>query len=202
MTYGEPSIAKMIGELLVSGCERLFFLPLSPQYSATTTAAVHDIICREFPRRRNIPQWSWLLSYHTHPAYIAGLADSVRRHWAERGQGERLLMSFHGIPKRNIELGDPYQQHCEETASALADALQLNAQQWQLSYQSRLGKAEWLQPYTDKTVIAFAEAGLKNLMLPAQHLRWNVWKLWKKLMERYTNISSEMAVKSFLTFHA
>jgi ferrochelatase len=120
----------MIDELLVSGCERLFFLALSPQYSATTTAAVHDIICREFSRRRNIPQWSWLRSYLTHPAYIEGLADSVRRHWAERGQGERLLMSFHGISKRNIELGDPYQHHCEETAPALADALQLNAQQW------------------------------------------------------------------------
>ncbi|MFT5889283.1 MAG: ferrochelatase [Zhongshania sp.] len=116
----------MIDELLVSGCERLFFLPLFPQYSATTTAAVHDIICREFARRRNIPQWSWLRSYHTHPAYIEGLADSVRWHWAERGQGEKLLMSFHGIPKRNIELGDPCQYHCEEIASALADALQLS----------------------------------------------------------------------------
>ncbi|MEX1667623.1 ferrochelatase [Zhongshania guokunii] len=169
MTYGQTSISVAIEELLASGCERLFFLPLFPQYSATTTAAVHDEITRVFSRYRDIPQWSWLRSYHDHPVYIDALAQTVKKHWAESGQGELLLMSFHGIPKRNVELGDPYQQHCEETAAALAKALNLNDDQWQLSYQSRLGKAEWLQPYTDKTVIALAQSGLKKIdvMCPA-----------------------------------
>lgn len=163
MTYGEVSISSAIDELLSAGCERLFFLPLYPQYSATTTAAVHDQICKAFAARRDIPQWGWLKSYYDHPDYIAALASSVRQHWSENGRGELLLMSFHGIPKRNVELGDPYQRHCEKTAEALAGELGLNKSEWVLSYQSRLGKAEWLQPYTDKTVIGLAETGTKTL---------------------------------------
>ncbi|MBB5187282.1 ferrochelatase [Zhongshania antarctica] len=163
MNYGQTSIADTVDELLAAGCERLFFLPLFPQYSATTTAAVHDEINRVFSRRRDIPQWSWLRNYHRQVAYVEALAQSVRQYWSEHGRGERLLMSFHGIPKRNVELGDPYQRHCEETAAALATTLGLNDNEWQLSYQSRLGKAEWLQPYTDKTVIALAMAGVKKL---------------------------------------
>ena len=163
MNYGQTSISDTVDELLAAGCERLFFLPLFPQYSATTTAAVHDEINRIFSRRRDIPQWSWLRNYHRQGAYVEALAQSVRQYWSEHGRGERLLMSFHGIPKRNVELGDPYQRHCEETASALAITLGLNSNEWQLSYQSRLGKAEWLQPYTDKTVISLAMSGIKKL---------------------------------------
>lgn len=163
MSYGDPNISAAIDELLAAGCERLFFLPLYPQYSATTTAAVHDQICKVFAARRDIPQWAWLKSYYDHPDYIAALASSVQQHWSENGRGELLLMSFHGIPKRNVELGDPYQSHCEKTAEALAGELGLNKSEWVLSYQSRLGKAEWLQPYTDKTVIGLAETGTKTL---------------------------------------
>ncbi len=163
MSYGSVSISDTVDELLAAGCERLFFLPLFPQYSATTTAAVHDEISRVFSRRRNIPQWSWLRNYHNHPGYIEALAESVQQYWDENGRGERLLLSFHGIPKRNVDLGDPYQRHCEETAQALATKLGLGDEEWQLSYQSRLGKAEWLQPYTDKTVIGLATSGVKKL---------------------------------------
>jgi len=163
MTYGEVSIAAAIDELIAKGCENLFFVPLYPQYSATTTAAVHDQICRIFSARRNIPQWGWVRSYHDHPEYIAALANTVRQHWSDNGRAELLLMSFHGIPKRNVELGDPYQQHCEETAMALALELGLSKDEWVLTYQSRLGKAEWLQPYTDKTVIGLAKNGGKTL---------------------------------------
>ena len=163
MTYGKTSISDTINELLAAGCERLFFLPMFPQYSATTTAAVHDEINRFFSQRRDIPQWSWLRNYHKHPAYIEALAHSVRRYWSENGRGEKLLLSFHGIPKRNVDLGDPYQRHCDETAGALCQALALGPEDWQLSYQSRLGKAEWLQPYTDKTVIGLAASGVKKL---------------------------------------
>jgi protoporphyrin/coproporphyrin ferrochelatase len=163
MTYGDLSIASAIEELSALGCERLFFIPMYPQYSATTTAAVHDQIAKVFSKARNIPHWSWVRSYHNHPAYISALANTVRQHWSEHGRASLLLMSFHGIPKRNVELGDPYQQHCEETAKALAEELGLSKTEWTQTYQSRLGKAEWLQPYTDKTVIKLASEGTETL---------------------------------------
>ncbi|MBW2939564.1 ferrochelatase [Zhongshania aquimaris] len=163
MTYGDVSIASTIDELIDLGCERLFFVPLYPQYSATTTAAVHDQICKAFSAIRDIPQWGWVKSYYDHPAYISALASTVRQHWSENGKAELLLMSFHGIPKRNVELGDPYQAHCEKTAEALALELGLIDGEWISTFQSRLGKAEWLQPYTDKTVISLARNGSKTL---------------------------------------
>jgi protoporphyrin/coproporphyrin ferrochelatase len=163
MTYGEPSLARVLDGVMASGCERILFVPLYPQYSATTTAAAMDIVMRYFSAKRNIPQWSWIRDYHDHPEYIAALAGSIESHWQEQGRGDYLLASFHGIPKRNIELGDPYQQHCERTAKLVAEKLGLNDSEWQLSYQSRLGKAEWLQPYTDKTLAALPGKGVKKL---------------------------------------
>ncbi|MBD2858589.1 ferrochelatase [Spongiibacter sp. KMU-158] len=163
MTYCNPSIPSVLDELRESGVENFLFLPLYPQYSATTTAACMDIVADYFKKCRDIPQWSWIRNYHDHPAYIQTLAQSVADYWQQNERGEKLLMSFHGIPKRNVDLGDPYQQHCEQTAQNLADALQLNAEQWQVTYQSRLGKAEWLQPYTDKTLEALPARGVKNL---------------------------------------
>lgn len=169
MTYGSPNIPGEIARLRQLGCERFLFIPLYPQYSATTTAAVHDQISRFFASCRDIPAWSWVRDYHDHPLYIDALAQSVLDHWQNNGRGEKLLVSFHGIPRRNVDLGDPYLGQCERTASLLADKLGLQEQQWQLSFQSRLGKAEWLQPYTDKTVIALAEGGVRHLdvMCPA-----------------------------------
>lgn len=163
MTYGEPGIAEQIATLREKGCDRFLFVPLYPQYSATTTAAVHDQINRYFAKCRDIPAWSWVRDYHDHPQYINALADSVRDHWQSNGRGEKLLISFHGIPRRNVDLGDPYLAHCERTTALLVDALGLSDNEWQLSFQSRLGKAEWLQPYTDKTVIGLAESGVKHL---------------------------------------
>ncbi|QQD19227.1 ferrochelatase [Spongiibacter nanhainus] len=163
MTYGDPSIEDVLSRLGREGVERIFFLPLFPQYSATTTAAVLDQVTQFYSRQRDIPQWSWLRDYHDHPAFIQALADRVRAHWQEKGRGDKLLMSFHGIPKRNVELGDPYQSQCEGTASALAAALSLEEDQWMMTFQSRLGKAEWLQPYTDKTLAALPSQGVKRL---------------------------------------
>lgn len=169
MTYGDPSIADVLSKLQDSGVERIFLLPLYPQYSATTTAAVLDQVSQFYSRQRSIPQWGWLRDYHDHPAFIQALAGRVREHWQQHGQGDKLLLSFHGIPKRNVELGDPYQKQCEATAKALAAALSLSDDQWLLTYQSRLGKAEWLQPYTDKTLEALPQQGVKRLdvMCPA-----------------------------------
>ncbi|NKI17100.1 ferrochelatase [Spongiibacter sp. KMU-166] len=163
MCYGQPSIGHTISELCRGGVEQIVFVPMYPQYSATTTAAAHDAICRVFSTMRNIPAWSWVRSYHQHPAYIAALAQTVRDHWQQNGRGQKLLFSFHGIPKRNVELGDPYEQHCNETTAAVVAELGLEAHEWQQSFQSRLGKAEWLQPYTDKTVAALAKLSEKSL---------------------------------------
>ena len=163
MTYGKPGLVEVIEELEAKGAKAFYFVPLYPQYSATTTAAAMDAVARYFMGRRDIPQWSWLRNYHDEQAYIEALADSVRAHWQTHGQSDRLLMSFHGIPKRNVDLGDPYQQHCQETAESLAKALGLNSDQWLMTYQSRLGKAEWLQPYTDKTVAELAKSGVKSV---------------------------------------
>lgn len=169
MTYCAPSLDSQIKALCDAGVENILFVPLYPQYSATTTAAALDAIARSFSNIRNIPQWSWVRNYHHHPDYIAALGESVRAHWQQHGRAEKLLMSFHGIPKRNIELGDPYEQHCEETAGAVAKYLGLSDEQWLLTYQSRLGKAEWLTPYTDKTVESLPGQGCKSLdvMCPA-----------------------------------
>lgn len=163
MTYGEPSLTGVLDSALANGCERLLFVPLYPQYSATTTAAAMDVVMRYFAAKRDIPHWSWIRDYHDHPEYIAALAGSIEAHWREQGRGDYLLASFHGIPKRNIDLGDPYQAHCERTAKLVAERLGLKNSEWQLSYQSRLGKAEWLQPYTDKTLAVLPSKGIKKL---------------------------------------
>ncbi|MAK43051.1 MULTISPECIES: ferrochelatase [unclassified Spongiibacter] len=169
MTYGQPSVESQIHELCDAGVENIFFVPLYPQYSATTTAAAMDAVYRCFARMRDIPQWSWLRNYHNHEAYVAALGESVKAHWQKNGRAERLLMSFHGIPKRNVDLGDPYEQHCNETAEAVAKYLELDDTQWLRTFQSRLGKAEWLTPYTDRTVEALPAEGVKSLdvMCPA-----------------------------------
>ncbi len=163
MTYGKPSLTDVINRLRDDGVDQLCFVPLFPQYSATTTAAAMDRVADYFRTQREIPRWSWVRDYHDHPDYINALAESVRLHWAERGRGEVLLMSFHGIPQRNVDLGDPYLIQCQRTANLLAEALELADDRWQLSFQSRLGKAQWLQPYTDKTVKLLAENGVKTL---------------------------------------
>ncbi len=163
MTYGQPSIDSQIRSLCDKGVENILFVPLYPQYSATTTAAALDAVYKSFAKMRDIPQWSWLRNYHRHPTYIAALGESVKAHWQRHGRADKLLMSFHGIPKRNVELGDPYEAHCNETAQDLADYLGLGAEQWLITFQSRLGRAEWLTPYTDKTVEALPAQGCKSL---------------------------------------
>ncbi len=163
MTYGEPSIGDVLERCHNDGVENILVLPMYPQYSATTTAAVFDQIAQHYLNRRCIPQWQMLSDYYREPLYIKGLAKTVRQHWQEHGQGELLLVSFHGIPKRCVDLGDPYYEQCQATAKALANELGLSDSQWMLSFQSRLGKAEWLQPYTDKVLEQLGGEGLQTL---------------------------------------
>lgn len=163
MCYGNPGISEAIAKLQADGVEHIIALPLYPQYSSTTTAAAFDAIAATLSKLRDIPGLSLIRDYHRSPDYIGALANSVREHWQQHGRGDHLVMSFHGIPKRNVDLGDPYAAHCQTTAAALAHALELQDDQWSLVYQSRFGKAEWLQPYADQRFTALAAQGKRTL---------------------------------------
>jgi protoporphyrin/coproporphyrin ferrochelatase len=163
MRYGAPAVEQALAQLDAQGVRRIVVLPLFPQYSASTTAAVHDAVFSALMRRRWLPELITINQYHDHPAYITALADSVRAHWAAAGRAEHLLMSFHGIPQRYFDLGDPYYCQCQKTARLLAEALALDTQQWSLSFQSRFGKEVWLQPYTDIHLAALHARGVRTL---------------------------------------
>ncbi len=163
MTYGNPSIAQALQELESRGARGILVLPLYPQYSATTTAAVLDAVMAHYRTQRWIPELRSIHGYHADDQYIQALAASVRAHWAERERGEHLLMSFHSIPKQYCDTGDPYFDYCEDTAQRLATALDLSAGQWSVSYQSRVGRAQWLSPYTEERVVELARSGVRNL---------------------------------------
>jgi len=165
MCYGNPSIPAGLAELREAGVRRVLVLPLYPQYSATSTAAIFDAVTRELQRWRAVPELHFINDYHDHPAYIAALADSVRAFQAGHGVPDRLLMSFHGIPQAYADKGDPYVRQCERTAGLLADTLDLGPLQWQLSYQSRLGPKDWLKPYTDRTLETLGRQGVKTVQV-------------------------------------
>ena len=163
MRYGRPGIAPALAELQRAGVTRLLVLPLYPQYSATTTASALDGVTAALQDAAWQPELRVVEGYPADPGYIAALAESVREHWAAHGRGERLLMSFHGIPQRYTDRGDPYARQCEETTRLLATALDLGRDQWQLVYQSRIGKAAWLQPYTDEVLRGLPGRGVRKV---------------------------------------
>ena len=163
MRYGQPSIAAGLQELCDAGAKRVLVLPLYPQYSATTTAAIVDAVADVLRHWRYLPELRFINDYHRHPAYISALADSVRRYWSVHGEPDKLLLSFHGIPQDYVDAGDPYATQCYKTAELLVAALELPADRWQLSFQSRLGPKQWLQPYTDHTLEALAAEGVRNI---------------------------------------
>ena len=141
------------------GCRRILVAPLYPQYAASTTASVIDEVARCLLRWRNLPEIRYVRSFHDQPGYIAALAQSVRDHWMKHGEADKLVMSFHGVPKRSLDLGDPYHCECHATAHLLATKLGLPPERWQLTFQSRFGKAQWLEPYTQPTLEALARQG-------------------------------------------
>lgn len=163
MRYGNPSIAAGLAELREAGARRVLVLPLYPQYSATTTASIFDAVTAELRRWRWLPELRFINHYHDDGGYIAALADSVREHWAKHGQSDKLVMSFHGIPQEYFEAGDPYYCECQKTGRLLAEALGLNDQQWLLTFQSRLGPKQWLQPYTDQTLERLGKEGVASV---------------------------------------
>lgn len=163
LRYGNPSIADAMGRLREAGCTRLLVFPLFPQYSATTTATSLDAVFSELMRWRWVPELRTINDYHTHPLYIDALAHSVEETWAREGRAEKLLVSFHGIPRSYSDAGDPYHSQCLKTGRLLGERLGLAADDYTIAFQSRLGPIEWLQPYTDETVEAWGKAGVKSV---------------------------------------
>lgn len=163
MRYGKPAVADTIAQLQREGVRRLLVLPLYPQYSATSTGSVFDAVADTIKGLRWPPELRQINDYHAEPVYIAALADSVRTHWERNGRGEKLLMSFHGIPERYLRNGDPYFCQCHATARLLREALGLSADEAPMSFQSRVGRERWLHPYTDETVKAFGAQGIKRI---------------------------------------
>lgn len=163
MTYGEPSVEAGLTRLESAGVRRVLVLPLYPQYSGTTTAAAMDALFDALRRRRWLPEIRSIGSYHDDPAYLAALARSIEAHATAHGRSDHLLMSFHSIPRRYLEQGDPYYCQCQKTARLLAEQLRLEPGQWSISFQSRLGRQPWLMPYTDMVVTQLAKRGIKTL---------------------------------------
>ena len=163
MSYGKPSLPAVLDQLKADGCERILVLPAYPQYSATTTASVFDAVFGHYRQVRNIPELRFVKHYHDHPGYIGALKQSVLAHWQANGRPERLVLSFHGVPQRTLTLGDPYHCECHKTARLLAAELGLTPEQYLVTFQSRFGKAEWLQPYTAPTLQKLAQQGVKRV---------------------------------------
>jgi len=170
MRYGQPALPAVLDRLKAEGVGRVLILPLYPQYSATTTASIVDAVGTWTARQRDQPELRFVKRYADHPGYIAALAARITAHWERHGRelwsgvnDARLVLSFHGIPQRNVRLGDPYQAECLATARALTEALKLPTEQVVVCFQSRFGRAEWLQPYTVQTLKALARSGVTKV---------------------------------------
>jgi ferrochelatase len=165
MRYGNPSITSVIERMQQAGVRRLLVLPLYPQYSGATTASTFDAVAEDFRTRRWLPELRMVNHYHDEPDYIDALAASVEAHWKRHGRADRLLMSYHGIPKRYLLQGDPYFCECHKTSRLLAERLGLEPGSWMTTFQSRFGREEWLKPYTDETLKGFPQQGVKSVQV-------------------------------------
>lgn len=168
MSYGNPSIQSAIDKLRTKNCDRILVFPLYPQYAASSTASALDAVWRVLLKTRNMPAIRTIRHYHDHPAYIAALAQSVREHWRLNGKPNahgsgKLVMSFHGLPKFHLIKGDPYHCECHKTGRLLADALELNKDEYTVAFQSRFGKQEWLKPYLASTLEELGKAKTQRI---------------------------------------
>jgi len=165
MRYGRPAMREVLDRMRAQNVERLLVLPLYPQYSATTTATVFDALADVLRRWRWLPELRMCTHYYDHPLYIKALASSIRDSFTRHGKPDKLVMSFHGLPERCLHAGDPYFCHCQKTARLVAEDLQLEANEWLISFQSRFGRERWLQPYTSEVMRQLGEAGSKHVQI-------------------------------------
>ena len=163
MNIGNPSIAEVLTKMQKQGCERILVIPLFPQYAASSTAAALDNVFAVLSKMRNMPEIRTVKQYHDHPRYIAALAQNVRDYWDSHGRPDKLIISFHGTPRANLDKGDPYHCACQKTGRLLAEALALDTKQYAVCFQSRFGKAKWLTPYTASTLRQLGKAGVSRV---------------------------------------
>ena len=163
MRYGNPDIAGALARLAAAGCDRVLVVPLYPQYAASTTASAMDAVYAVAQRMRRMPALRSIDCFHDDPGYIKALAQGINDFWVREGQPDVLVLSFHGLPRRSLDLGDPYHCHCHKTARLLVEELGLEPRQYRVTFQSRFGRAEWLQPYTQDTVVALAKEGVRRV---------------------------------------
>lgn len=165
MRYGNPSIASALKSLQDRNVQRLIVVPLYPQYAGATTASTFDAVSAELQQWRWIPELRFVRHYHKHPAYIKALANSIRDHQAEHGKPDLLVMSYHGIPQRYFDNGDPYPCECRATSRLVAEELGLSSEDYLVTFQSLFGKEEWVKPYTDATLKGLPNKGVKHLQV-------------------------------------
>ena len=163
MRYGKPDITHKIIGLHKRGVRKLIILPLYPQYSGSTNGSTFDAISKTLHRIRWVPSLSFINSYHNHPSYIKAISESIALYWEQHGRAQKLIFSFHGVPKKYITSGDPYQSQCTETAHLVAKYLNLPNEAWVLAFQSRFGAQEWIQPYCDETLKSLPSQGVKTV---------------------------------------
>jgi ferrochelatase len=165
MRYGQPSVDGAIDTLLNAGARKIIVLPLYPQYCASTTGSTFDAIAHDFVKRRWLPELRFINQYVDHAPYIQCIADSIKSHWETHGRADKLLFSYHGIPKRYLLNGDPYHCQCHKTTRLVAQALGLHKDEYMTTFQSRFGREEWLKPYTDETLKSFPSEGIKSVQV-------------------------------------
>lgn len=163
MSYGQPSIGSALNRLYEHGARRIVCLPLYPQYSGTTTGSVFDAVTTALGRRRWVPEFRFINHYHDARGYVAAQAQNIHEYWGQHGRGSKLLFSFHGVPLDTLLNGDPYHCHCQKTARLIAESLELADEEWLITFQSRVGRAEWLRPYTDETIIELGSKGTERV---------------------------------------
>ncbi len=165
MRYGQPSIQQALERLRAAGVNRLLVLPLYPQYSSATVGSTFDAVSRTLQTWRWLPELRFISHYHEDSGYIQALAETIRSYWQQHGRPDKLLLSFHGIPQRTFLAGDPYHCECHKTARLVAEQLELAEGFWQVTFQSRFGREEWLKPYTDHQLQALGAAGVRRVDL-------------------------------------
>ncbi|KKO48077.1 ferrochelatase [Arsukibacterium sp. MJ3] len=165
MRYGNPSFASVLDNMFAKGVRKILVLPLYPQYSAATSGSTFDELAKDFSQRRWLPDLRFISHYHDDAGYINACVERIKAHWAEHGRADKLMFSYHGIPKRYLLNGDPYHCECYKSSRLIAEALQLNKDQYMTTFQSRFGREEWLKPYTDETLKALPAQGVKSVQV-------------------------------------
>jgi ferrochelatase len=197
MRYGNPSIRSALAKFQEANVQRILVLPLYPQYSATTTASTFDAVTRELQTWRRVPELRFINHYHDDPAYISALSESIRLHWAKNGVPERLMFSFHGLPKKYFLSGDPYYCECQKTARLVAAQLDLDDAQWQVAFQSRFGPMEWLKPYSDEILADWARQGISNVQVICPGFSADCLETLEEIQIRYRGVYLNAGGKQF-----